>query len=150
LWRFGVLACLVQLSFARLEIAFAPYRFHDHNHLVLSIISCLLTLGVPMLADISNILANGHSCVFYANTVVKSLYGKGLTVKTGEMNTFMSISFTVIIFVINIIIGLQYLYKRKVNAVSPLQGPQVKEEKHHNRSKSLLMHELVTCVEKVN
>ena len=123
IWRVGIMVCLFQLSLARLEIACSPYSFHDRNHLLLSIISYILTPGIPLLESSISTYLYGHCCGPNDQLVVRALYRE-------EMGTSvisfldLRLFFTGLTLIVNITIGFYYSCRLQRNVVTPWRGPQ--------------------------
>ena len=123
IWRVGIMVCLLQLSLARLEIACSPYSFHDRNHLLLSIISYIITPGIPLLESSISTYLYGHCCGPNDQLVVRALYRE-------EMGTSvisfldLRLFFTGLTLIVNITIGFYYSCRLQRNVVTPWRGPQ--------------------------
>ena len=117
------MVCLLQLSLARLEIACSPYSFHDRNHLLLSIISYIITPGIPLLESSISTYLYGHCCGPNDQLVVRALYRE-------EMGTSvisfldLRLFFTGLTLIVNITIGFYYSCRLQRNVVTPWRGPQ--------------------------
>ena len=115
------MACLFQLSLARLDLTLNPYRFHNRNHLLLSIAYFSIDIGVPILLDVLSTLWTGSSCGSIAQFAMSALYGDKIAGQQGIMS-FPIV--TVLNVFVNIVIGLCYFCKRRRNAVGPRSNLQ--------------------------
>ena len=128
MWTYGIMACLFQLSLARLDLTLNPYRFHNRNHLLLSIACFSIDIGVPILLDVLSTLWTGSSCGYIAQFAMSALYGEKIAGQQGIMS-FPIV--TVLNVFVNIVIGLCYFCKRRRNAVGPRSNLQASMDDIH-------------------